>query len=53
MDDNGELGAYIEPIIQRVQENWMAVRREYRSAMKDDMRAPKKEPKGIEAVMAP
>ena len=32
---------------------WIAVRRESLSAIKDEMRAPTKEPKGIAAVIAP
>ena len=41
------------PITHIMHEICMAVRRENRSARKDDESAPKKEPKGIDATMAP
>jgi len=44
---------YIEPTTHMIHAIWIAVRRENLSAMKDDARAPTKEPKGIAAVIAP
>jgi hypothetical protein len=45
--------AYIEPMIQRVDENWIAVTREYLSARKLDARAPTSDPKGMAQVIPP
>jgi hypothetical protein len=49
----GEKKAYVEPITHMMHDIWIAVRRENLSAMKDEMRAPTKEPRGIAAVIAP
>lgn len=49
----GEEKAYIEPTTHMIHAIWIAVRRENRSAIKDDASAPTKDPKGIAAVMAP
>ena len=44
---------HIEPTIQMTPEICMATLREYLSAMKEDARAPTREPAGMEAVMPP
>ena len=41
------------PSIQMTEATWMAVRREYLSAMKDELNAPTREPAGMEAVIPP
>jgi hypothetical protein len=44
---------YIDPTIQMTAAIWIAVRRESLSAMKEDAKAPKSEPAGMEAVIPP
>lgn len=51
--NNMNKATYIDPIIHRIDENWIAVTREYLSAMKLELSAPTREPKGMAQVMAP
>lgn len=53
LSGHAQLLTYMEPTIQKTEAIWMLVRREYLSAMKDDARAPTRDPNGIEAVMPP
>ena len=48
-----EVLADMEPMIQTRAATLMAIFREYRSAMKDDTRAPTREPAGIAATIPP
>jgi hypothetical protein len=53
MSGRGEEKAYMEPTTHIMHDIWIVVRRENLSAMNDDMRAPTKEPRGIDAVIPP
>jgi hypothetical protein len=44
---------YIDPTIHMREAIWMAVRRESRSAMNEEARAPNRDPNGIAHVIPP
>lgn len=43
----------MEPTIQKIEAIWILARREYLSAMKEEAKAPTREPNGIAQVMPP